>query len=162
MSATIDKIGNIELTVENGFHKGKYGYHPCDHATYLRLKRLNFLRCVHERVRASLIRWLKKDPKNRRKLIDKEQRKLSKKNRQYKPWFEPKPFSIAAADESVIFFAFANSRLPLSGEYITENKEHVLKTYSKVRIACEMLLGSDIEKKFEDWFFELRKTGFKV
>jgi hypothetical protein len=61
-------------------HQSRWGWHPCDYATFLLLKELN---CLHERALrqfAAWRRWQRKMPHNRvirRRIVDAHGRKVS-------------------------------------------------------------------------------------
>jgi hypothetical protein len=65
----------MNAVVLSHVHQGKYGYHPCDKETYLKLKALNKLYVEALRQKAAWDRWNRKLPKNRfcrRKVRDAE------------------------------------------------------------------------------------------
>ena len=45
--------------------QGRWGWYACDKETYKKLKRLNYLLFLHQRVSAAYDRWAMKDPQNR-------------------------------------------------------------------------------------------------
>jgi hypothetical protein len=45
--------------------KGRWGFHPCSHELYRKLKRLHFLAYEAKRRQAAWNRWDRKDPQNR-------------------------------------------------------------------------------------------------
>ncbi len=55
----------MSVMIENGVHKGKYGYYPCDFETYRKLKEINkhFEKEKHQV--GNWNRWAAKLPKNR-------------------------------------------------------------------------------------------------
>jgi len=53
------------MSVTQGIHRSRWGYHPCDLATWLRIKRLRFLWFRTVRRLAAWRRWNNKLPHNR-------------------------------------------------------------------------------------------------
>lgn len=45
--------------------KSRWGYHPVDYPTYVKIKRLNYLLLLALKRRAALDRWIRKAPQNR-------------------------------------------------------------------------------------------------
>lgn len=55
----IKNNNNIEV------YKSKFGFHPCDKETYIKLKRLNYLFLQAEKMASRWNRWARKDEHNR-------------------------------------------------------------------------------------------------
>jgi hypothetical protein len=53
-------------TTKERIHKSKWGYHPCDYATFLKLKKLNYRLLVAKRKAAAWHRWDRKATHNRK------------------------------------------------------------------------------------------------
>jgi hypothetical protein len=49
----------------SGVFQSKWGFHPCDYATYRKLKRLNWFAQLARRLDAEHDRWDRKQPQNR-------------------------------------------------------------------------------------------------
>jgi hypothetical protein len=55
----------MSTTIERNPNQSRFGFHPCDYATYRKLKRLNFFAQLSKRLDASWQRWNAKQPQNR-------------------------------------------------------------------------------------------------
>ena len=82
-------------TLPNGVFQSKWGFHPCDHATFLKLKRLNWFAHLSRRLNAQYERWARKQPQNRfvktTKVVDGKKYRgwaLDEKGNRI-PWLEP-------------------------------------------------------------------------
>jgi hypothetical protein len=140
------QIVSEAVSVANGMPiiKGRWGFHPCDHATYLKLKRLNFLRYKHEQRRAEWIRWQRKDPQNRRIFVPQNpgdnKRNTCKINRRYKVKPEPVLCQITGSAEAAIFKSYLLARMP-----VAEAKDVVGLTMSPAAIETA-------SKVLEEWY----------
>ena len=55
----------MKMTLETNAYQSRWGYHPCNYETFLRLKKLNGLYFKALKQQAEWHRWYRKEPQNR-------------------------------------------------------------------------------------------------
>jgi len=114
MNATKYALKHVDNTTES-----KWGFHPCSHEVYLKLKKLKKLYWETARAYAAWCRWDRKQPQNRFGPAPKYNKLFVMEG--CKPQAGPKDFRITipdCLDDQGILAAFDHARMPVEKDSV--------------------------------------------